>query len=165
MNRNLSIELLNQAVGYKLQSIHQYLSFHVFCEKHGYKSLSNLFDNISIVEVKHLEILSDRIAFLGGNVKFELTHELKKLNDPRLMLSIACDMERKSAKNYEAWSLRAMADSDFVSQRLFAELSSQEREHAEEFENEIKIFEYRPDRQAEIAYLQSEVAADVDVYV
>ena len=89
MNRIHSIELLNKAVGYELQSIHQYLYFHFHFEDKGYKMLSKMFERISIVEMKHLEMLADRILFLGGDVFESLYQNIFHLCDMGLENHIA----------------------------------------------------------------------------
>ena len=141
MVRTKSIELLNAAVAEEMQSIHQYLYFHIFCEKKGYKILANLFDQISVVEMKHLEILSERILRLGGNVRFKLTHKVAKTTHPKQMINMALAMESQAVENYNMWGQMAMDNSDTVSQKLFEQLAIQEMEHAEEFEIKILRFE------------------------
>ena len=138
MNRIHSIELLNKAVGDELQSINQYLYFHFHFEDRGYEMLSKLFERISIVEMKHLEMLADRILFLGGDVELRPTHGVQKINEPKMMVEIAKNMENQSARNYNEWAkmVHEDSDSDAVTKRLFEELATQEEEHYNEFEIE-----------------------------
>jgi bacterioferritin len=140
MNRIHSIELLNKAVGDELQSINQYLYFHFHFEDRGYEMLSKLFERISIVEMKHLEMLADRILFLGGDVELRPTHGVQKINEPKMMVEIAKNMENQSARNYNEWAKMVHEDSDAVTKRLFEELATQEEEHYNEFEIETDLF-------------------------
>ena len=61
MNREKSIELMNKAVADELLAIEQYLYFHFICEDRGYDPLSAIFKRVSIVEMTHLEMLSQRV--------------------------------------------------------------------------------------------------------
>lgn len=133
MNRYQSIELLNQAVGDELQSIHQYLNFHLYCERSGYEMLANIFDQIAIVEIKHLEMLADRISVLGGKIDLRLPNDVEHCNTVKAMVAISTEMETLSAKHYRRRALTMMENSDFVSQKLFEELAVQEVEHGKVF--------------------------------
>lgn len=133
MNRYQSIELLNQAVGDELQSIHQYLNFHLYCERSGYEMLANIFDQIAIVEIKHLEMLADRISVLGGKINLRLPNNVEHCNTVKAMVAISTEMETLSAKHYRRRALTMMENSDFVSQKLFEELAVQEVEHGKVF--------------------------------
>jgi bacterioferritin len=136
MNRIHSIELLNKAVGDELQSINQYLYFHFHFEDRGYEMLSKLFERISIVEMKHLEMLADRILFLGGDVELRPTKGVEKVNEPQKMVEMAKNMENESARNYNEWAKMISEETDVVTKRLFEELASQEEAHYNEFDIE-----------------------------
>lgn len=138
MNRHKSIDLLNQAIGDELQSIHLYLSFHLYCERSGYDMLANMFDQIAIVEIKHLEMLADRISFLGGTLNLKLPTDVQHYTTVKAMVSISTEMETLSAKRYRRRALTMMENSDFVSQKLFEELSVQEMEHGKVFYSKIR---------------------------
>ncbi len=136
MNKIHSIELLNKAVGDELQSIHQYLYFHFHFEDRGYEMFSKLFEQISIVEMKHLELLADRILFLGGDVELRPTKGVEKINEPKLMLELAKKMESESVRNYNEWAKIIGEELDVVTKRLFEELAEQEETHYNEFDIE-----------------------------
>lgn len=138
MIKTHSIELLNKAVGDELQSIHQYLYFHFHFEDRGYEMLSKLFEQIAIVEMKHLEMLADRILFLGGDVELRPTHGVQKISEPKMMMELAKKMENESVQNYNEWAKMLHEESDAVTKRLFEELASQEEAHYDEFEIEAE---------------------------
>ena len=64
-----SIELLNKAVADELAAVHQYMYFHFHCDDQGYDLLAKLFKRTSIDEMQHVEVLAERILFLGGKLK------------------------------------------------------------------------------------------------
>lgn len=138
MNRDQSIILLNQSVADELQSIHQYLSFHLYCQRYGYDMLANMFDRIAIVEIKHLELLADRISFLGGKIDLRLPNNIQHCTTVKAMVAMATEMETLSGKCYRRRALDMMENSDFVSQKLFEELALQEMEHGKVFYSKIR---------------------------
>ena len=95
--------------------------------------LANMFDQIAIVEIKHLELLADRISFLGGKINLRLPNDVEHCNTVKAMVAISTEMETLSAKHYRRRALTMMENSDFVSQKLFEELAVQEVEHGKVF--------------------------------
>ena len=85
------IEALNDVLTAELTAINQYFIHHKMCENWGYKVLSAKKYEESIEEMKHAELLIDRILFLegvpeiarydvirvGSNVKEQLENDLK----------------------------------------------------------------------------------------
>ena len=67
-NREKSIELLNKGVAKEIETVLQYLYFQFHFEDKGYTHLSKLFKNVAIKEMMHIDMLSDRILFLKGDV-------------------------------------------------------------------------------------------------
>ena len=97
-NFQKSIELLNKAVADELLAIHQYMYFHFHCDDQGYDLLASLFKKTAIQEMGHVEVLSERILFLKGDVEMKIVGEVKKIHDPKEMLKCAADMEDESAR-------------------------------------------------------------------
>ena len=64
-----SIELLNKAVADEMAAVHQYMYFHFHCEDQGFELLAGLFMRTAIEEMEHIELLAERIIFLGGDVE------------------------------------------------------------------------------------------------
>ncbi len=137
MMRTKSIELLNKAVGDELQSLHQYLYFHFHCEDRGYDILSKLFERISIVEMKHVELLAERILFLGGDVELRPTHGVQKITDPKKMMEYSKKLEEDAVNNYNIWAREANEASDAVTKQLFENLAGQEENHYDDFDIEM----------------------------
>ena len=64
----VSIDLLNDAVGKEIATSLQYMYFHTHFEDDRYQYLSKIMREISIAEMRHIEEFSDRIMFLQGDV-------------------------------------------------------------------------------------------------
>ena len=67
-NREKSIELLNKGVAKEIETVLQYLYFQFHFEDKGYTHLAKLFKSVAIKEMMHIDMLSDRILFLKGDV-------------------------------------------------------------------------------------------------
>jgi bacterioferritin len=60
------IELLNEALGEELTAINQYFLHAEMCENWGYKKQAAASKKQAIDEMKHAEVLVERILFLEG---------------------------------------------------------------------------------------------------
>lgn len=136
-----SIELLNKAVADELLAIHQYMYFHFHCSDLGYDLLSSLFRNTAIQEMGHVEILSERILFLKGDVDMKLSGTVKKIHDPKEMVKCAAQMEDESAKEYNEWANICSANADSASKKIFEDLVLDEERHFDQFDTEMENME------------------------
>ena len=132
-----SIELLNKAVADELLAIHQYMYFHFHCDDQGYDLLASLFKNTAIQEMGHVEVLSERILFLNGDVDMKIVGEVKKIQDPKEMVKCAAQMEDDSAKEYNEWANECSANADSASKKIFEDLVLEEERHFDQFDTEI----------------------------
>jgi bacterioferritin len=136
-NFGKSIELLNKAVADELLAIHQYMYFHFHCDDQGYDLLANLFKKTAIQEMMHVEVLSERILFLKGDVEMKIVGQVKKIKDPKAMLKCAADMEDESAKEYNLWANECSAKADSASKKIFEDLVLDEETHFDQFDTEM----------------------------
>jgi bacterioferritin len=133
-----SKELLNKAVADELLAVHQYMYFHFHCDDLGYDLLASLFKKTAIEEMGHVEILSERILFLKGDVEMKITGEVQKIEDPKEMLKCAAGMEDDSAKDYNAWANECAANADSASKKIFENLVADEERHFDQYETEME---------------------------
>lgn len=131
-----SIELLNKAVADELSAVHQYMYFHFHCDDQGYDLLANLFKRTAIEEMMHIEMLSERILFLKGDVELKASSEVKKLHEVKAMLDLAAKMESKSAADYNKWANECAQNEDSVSKKLFETLVDDEERHFDQYDIE-----------------------------
>ena len=136
-----SIELLNKAVADELLAIHQYMYFHFHCDDQGYDLLASLFKNTAIQEMEHVEILSERILFLNGDVDMKVVGAVKKIKDPKEMVKCAAQMEDDSAKEYNEWANICSANADSASKKIFEDLVLEEERHFDQFDVEMENME------------------------
>lgn len=137
MKKEKSIELLNKAVADELSAVHQYMYFHFHCDDQGYDLLANLFKKTAIEEMIHVEMLAERILFLGGEVEMDLSHKVKKIHDVKKMLELAGKMEENSANDYNKWANECTKNTDSVSKKLFESLVEDEERHFDQYDDEM----------------------------
>ncbi len=136
-----SIELLNKAVADELAAIHQYMYFHFHCDDQGYDLLAGLFKKTAIEEMVHIETLSERILFLGGDVEMRVSEPVQKIHEIRKMLERARKMEEDSAKEYNEWANECSRNNDAISKQLFEGLVGDEERHFDQFDDEVANME------------------------
>ncbi len=133
-----NLDLLNKALADELSAIHQYLYFHFHCDDQGFERLAGLFKKIAISEMGHLEKVADRILFLKGDVEMKVLQEVKKLKEVTEMLSLAREMEKQSANEYNQWAKECATNKDAVSKQLFESLVAEEEKHYNQFDLELE---------------------------
>jgi bacterioferritin len=132
-----SVALLNKSVGDELAAVHQYMYFHFHCDDQGYDLLSNLFRRTAIEEMMHVEQLAERILFIKGEVELVASQGVKKVNDVKSMLEIACKMEEGAIVDYNKYANECAANADSVTKKLFETLVADEEGHFNQFDTEL----------------------------
>ncbi len=136
-----SIELLNEAVGDELAAVHRYMYFHFHCDDQGFDLLAGLFKRTAIEEMGHIEILSERILFLDGDVEMVTAMPVEKIHDVKEMLAQARQMEADSARDYNRWANECAANNDAISKQLFEGLVADEERHYDQYDIEVDNIE------------------------
>ena len=131
-----SIELLNKAVADELSAVHQYMYFHFHCDDQGFELLAGLFIRTAIEEMEHVELLAERIIFLGGDVEMAASTEVKKIQDVAEMLNLGIKMEQGSIRDYNLWANECSANADSGSKKIFEQLVDDEERHWDQYDNE-----------------------------
>jgi len=135
--KDKSINLLNKAAADELYAVHQYMYFHVNCDDQGFDLLAGLFKRTAIEEMLHVERLSERILFLGGDVIMEAAEKTKPIKEVKKMLELARNMEEESAKEYNIWANECAQNADSASKKLFEDLVADEERHFDQYDVEI----------------------------
>jgi len=133
-----SIELLNKAVADELVAVHQYMYFHFHCDDQGYDLLASLFKKTAIDEMNHIEMIAERILFLGGDVELKPSEDVKKIHEVKDMLTLASNMEESSAADYNKWANECAQNADSVSKKLFEALVEDEERHFDQYDDEME---------------------------
>ena len=136
MEREKSVQQVNQAVADELQAVHQYMYFHFHLDDLGLKPLAALFKRTAIQEMGHAERLAERILFLKGDVEMVPAGPVEKILEPEAMLEKGMAMEEESADFYNKAALTCSAGADSASKQIFEELVQDEEGHFAQFEKQ-----------------------------
>ena len=137
MDPQKSIALLNKAVADELSAIHQYMYFHFHLDDQGFGPLASLFKKTAIREMGHVEMLAERILFLGGDVEMSLAAPVERIIEPAEVLAKAAKMEQESARDYNAAAIECSANADSASKQMFEQLVRDEEGHFDEFNTQM----------------------------
>lgn len=133
-----SIELLNKAIAGENTASLQYMLFHFICEDKGYRALAKYFKKTAIDEMRHTEMLAERVLFLEGNITMVLEKPIKNITDPEKMLDYARELEKETIENYNAWSKETGDLQDAATHSMFQNLVIDEEEHMDQYRLEME---------------------------
>ena len=135
------IEFLNGALKNELTAVNQYWLHYRMLDHWGIARLAAYERHESIDEMKHADMLSERILFLDGLPNFQLLGRLRigETVEELLRADLALEMEAvdylRDAIQYSE-SVR-----DYVSRDLFAEILDNEEEHVDTLETQFEMIE------------------------
>jgi len=147
------IQLLNKALYNELTAINQYFMHAKMLEDMGFQKLAAKEREESIDEMKHADILMERILFLEG------LPNLQDLGKLRIGESVAemfkCDlaMELDALPDLRDGVEYSESVRDYVSRDLFQEILDSEEEHVDWLETQLSLIE----QVGEQNYLQSQM--------
>ena len=134
----VSIDLLNDAVGKEIATSLQYMYFHTHFEDSRYQHLSKIMREISIAEMRHIEDFSDRIMFLQGDVDMNASFRTRQVTDVKEMLRLAMQLEQNTIDTYNEASRVASENRDAVTHKMFQDILVEEEEHLDTFRTELQ---------------------------
>ena len=134
----VSIDLLNDAVGKEIATSLQYMYFHTHFEDDRYQYLSKIMREISIAEMRHIEEFSDRILFLQGDVDMNASFRTRQVTDVKEMLRMAMQLEQSTIDSYNEASRIASENKDAVTHKMFQDIIGEEEQHLETLRTELQ---------------------------
>ena len=129
---------LNKALREELTAINQYFLHAEMCENWGYHRLSELIKKQSIGEMKHAEVLIERVLFLDGNPSMQPL-ELKVGATVKDMIESDLALEVGAVKQYNDSIAIATKEGDNGSRDLLLQLLKDEEEHVDFLEAQIHM--------------------------
>jgi len=130
------LEQLNKALREELTAINQYFLHAEMCENWGYEKLSEYIKTQSIGEMKHAEVLMERILFLDGSPTMKPL-ELTVGKNVQEMIQSDLDLEISAVKDYNHAIQIAVEEKDNGSRDLFVALLKDEEDHVDWLEAQI----------------------------
>jgi bacterioferritin len=152
------IELLNKCLGNELIAINQY-----FLHAKMYKDwgMTNLYEHEyheSIDEMKHADILTDRILFLEGLPNLQDLGALRIGENTKEMLECDLALEHDAVPDLKNGIKYAESIGDFVSRDLFQKILESEEEHIDWLETQLGLI----DKMGIENYIQAQIVKKAD---
>jgi bacterioferritin len=130
------IKELNDALREELTAINQYFLHAEMCENWGYKKLAGYIKKQSIDEMKHAEVLIERVLFLDGTPSMEPL-KLNVGGSVRQMIESDLALELGAVKQYNAAVQLATQEKDNGSRDLLVKLLKDEEDHVDWLEAQL----------------------------
>lgn len=135
------IKQLNKALANELTAINQYFLHSRMYGNWGYKALAEHEYEESIDEMKHADLLIERILFLDGLPNLQKLNKLLIGESPKEVL--ACDLKLEQAALPDLKNGIALCEkvSDYVSRDLFESILKSEEDHIDWLETQLELIE------------------------
>lgn len=127
---------LNKALREELTAINQYFLHAEMCENWGYERLSEYIKKQSIGEMKHAEVLMERILFLDGTPSMQPL-ELNVGGTVKEMIQSDLNLELSAVKQYNDAIAIATEEGDNGSRDLLVTLLKDEEDHVDFLEAQL----------------------------
>jgi bacterioferritin len=147
------IDLLNEILAGELVAINQYFLHAKMCKNWGYLRIASKVRHESIDEMKHAELLTDRILFLDGLPNLQ---RLDKLNIGQTVPEqFASDVafEYRAVKRLNDGIRLCRDHGDHATEDLLTHILVSEEEHVDWLETQLKLIEQLGDK----AYLAEQL--------
>ena len=135
------IEHLNRVLRNELTAINQYFLHAKMMKDWGFDSLGSKEHEESIDEMKHADLLIERILFLEGMPAMQELGKLRIGEDVPEMLQCDLDMELDAIPDLRAGIAYCEARKDYVTRDLFDAILQSEEEHVDWLETQPELIE------------------------
>ena len=135
------IEFLNKALYNELTAINQYFLHAKMLKNWGLKELAEHEYHESIDEMKHADMLSERILFLDGLPNFQALGRLRIGENPLEVLRADLALELDAVPLLREAIAHCETVNDYVSRKLFADILESEEEHVDWIETQLSLIE------------------------
>jgi len=131
------IDALNEALHEELMAINQYFLHAEMCENWRYDRLGELIKKQSIGEMKHAEVLIERILFLDGTPNLTKHIDLTVGKNVKEQIESDLKLEVDAVAMYNRAIETARQERDNASRELFEHLLKDEEEHVDWLEAQV----------------------------
>jgi bacterioferritin len=135
------VELLNEVLTAELTAINQYFLHAKIMEDWGYLRLAEHTRHESIDEMKHAEIVTDRVLFLDGLPNYQRYFPLRIGETVPEMFEADRDLEYAAVERLNRAIAKAVEVGDNGSRELFEQILVSEEEHIDWLETQLTTIE------------------------
>lgn len=136
-----TIEFLNKALTNELTAINQYWLHYRVLDNWGVHKLAEYERHESIDEMKHADILAERILFLDGLPNFQALHKLKVGETVEEILKADLAVEHDAIPLLKDAIEYCETVRDYVTREIFARILESEEEHVDFLEQQFDMIE------------------------
>ena len=131
------IDYLNQALTNELTAINQYWLHYRVLANWGVAKLAELERHESIDEMKHADVLADRILFLDGLPNFQKLHRLKVGETVEEILRADLALELEAIPLLKEAIAHCEMVRDYTTREIFERILESEEEHVDFLEKQF----------------------------
>ena len=153
------IDFLNQQLTAELTAINQYFLHAKMQENWGYPKLAAYTRHESIDEMRHAEILTDRILFLEGLPNYQRLLPLHIGQSLTEMFQADMEIEVAAVDRLRTGAAHMRKVGDLASARLFEEILADEEHHIDYLETQLALVD-KLGEQLYVAQLVEQPSAD-----
>lgn len=135
------IDFLNKALFNELTAINQYWLHYRMLDNWGIKKLAEYERHESIDEMKHADVLADRILYLDGLPNFQALGKLRIGESVEEILKADLALEHDAIPLLREAIAHCEAVRDYVSREIFARILESEEEHVDFLEKQFDMIE------------------------
>ncbi|NNC52570.1 MAG: bacterioferritin [Erythrobacter sp.] len=135
------IEFLNKALTNELTAINQYWLHYRVLADWGVTKLAEYERHESIDEMKHADVLAERILFLGGLPNFQAIHKLKVGETVEEILRADLAVEMEAIPLLKDAITHCEEVRDYTTREIFERILESEEEHVDFLETQFDMIE------------------------
>ena len=135
------LEFLNEQLSAELTAINQYFLHAKMQENFGWVKIARHTRSESIDEMRHAEVLTDRILFLDGLPNYQRLFKLRIGQTITEMLQSDMTVETEAVDRLRRGIEYMRGVSDVTSARIFESILADEEEHIDYLETQLALIE------------------------
>ena len=135
------IEFLNKALTNELTAINQYWLHYRVLNDWGVTKLAEYERHESIDEMKHADVLAERVLFLGGLPNFQAIHRLKVGETVEEILNADLAVEMEAIPLLKDAIAHCETVRDYTTREIFERILESEEEHVDFLETQFDMIE------------------------
>jgi bacterioferritin len=133
------IEFLNKALLNELTAVNQYWLHYRMLDNWGVKKLASFERHESIDEMKHADMLAERILFLDGLPNFQALGRLRIGEGVEEVLRADLALEEEAIPMLKDAIAHCETVRDYISREIFEKILENEEEHVDTLEKQFQM--------------------------